>query len=165
MQGGKNRFLPKEMTANLFIWDTQWLKIWSKHLCPSMGPNGGSVAIDSGSYTTTLCEMVDLLKGSRCASPTLTSLGYFFHHDGMYARKWPLPLSGRNHGVHRLVYKHGSCKQIFLKSWEMKLQKSSAVQKISENHKLGLSCHKNHQAHNVWFCQSWKFFLAVKVTI
>ncbi len=24
--------------------------------------------------------------------PTLARLGYFFHHDGMYARKCPLPL-------------------------------------------------------------------------
>jgi hypothetical protein len=49
MQGGKNLFLPKEMNANRFFWDSHWLEIWSKnHFCPSMGPNGGSVATDSG---------------------------------------------------------------------------------------------------------------------
>jgi hypothetical protein len=44
MQGGKNCILPKEMNANRFFWDFNWLEIWSNHLCPSMGPNGGSVA-------------------------------------------------------------------------------------------------------------------------
>jgi hypothetical protein len=48
MQGGKNWFLPKEMNANRFFWDSHWLEIWSKHFYPSMGPNGGSVAMDSG---------------------------------------------------------------------------------------------------------------------
>jgi hypothetical protein len=47
MQGGKNRFLPKEMNANRFFGDAHWLEIWSNHFCPSMGPNGVSVAIDS----------------------------------------------------------------------------------------------------------------------
>jgi hypothetical protein len=47
MQGGKNWFLPKEMNANRFFWDSHWLEIWSNHFCPSMGPNGGSVATDS----------------------------------------------------------------------------------------------------------------------
>ncbi len=49
MQGGKNRILPKEMRANRFFWpwDSHWLEIWSNHFCPSMGPNGGSVAMDS----------------------------------------------------------------------------------------------------------------------
>jgi hypothetical protein len=31
-------------------------------------------------------------KGVGRAPPTLTSLGRFFHRNGMYARKWPLPL-------------------------------------------------------------------------
>ncbi len=48
MQGGKNWFLPKEMNANRFFWDCHWLEIWSNHFYPSMGPNGGSVAMDSG---------------------------------------------------------------------------------------------------------------------
>jgi hypothetical protein len=34
-----------------FAWDSHWLEIWSKHLCPSMGPNGGSVAMNSVGYT------------------------------------------------------------------------------------------------------------------
>ncbi len=40
--------LPKEMNANLFFWDSHWLEMWSNHFCPSMGPNGGSVAMNSG---------------------------------------------------------------------------------------------------------------------
>ncbi len=48
MQGGKNWFLPKEMNANRFFCDSHWLEIWSNHFYPSMGPNGGSVAMDSG---------------------------------------------------------------------------------------------------------------------
>jgi hypothetical protein len=48
MQGGKNWILPKEMNANRFFWDSHWLEIWSNHLCPSMGPNGGCVATDGG---------------------------------------------------------------------------------------------------------------------
>jgi hypothetical protein len=47
MQGGKNWFLPKEMNANRFFCDSHWLEIWSNHFYPSMGPNGGSVAMDS----------------------------------------------------------------------------------------------------------------------
>jgi hypothetical protein len=47
MQGGKNRILPKEINANRFFWDSHWLEIWSNHLCPSMGPNGGGVAMGS----------------------------------------------------------------------------------------------------------------------
>jgi hypothetical protein len=46
MQGGKNWILPKEVNANRFFWDSHWLKIWSNHFCPSMGPNRGSVAMD-----------------------------------------------------------------------------------------------------------------------
>jgi hypothetical protein len=48
MQGGKNWILPKEMKANRFFWDSHWLEIWSNHLFPSMEPNGGIVAMDSG---------------------------------------------------------------------------------------------------------------------
>ncbi len=48
IQGSKNLILPKEINANRFFWDSHWLEIWSNHLCPSMGPNGGSVAMDSG---------------------------------------------------------------------------------------------------------------------
>jgi hypothetical protein len=45
--GGKNCILPKEINANRFFMDFNGLEIWSKHLCPSMGPNGGSMALDS----------------------------------------------------------------------------------------------------------------------
>ncbi len=48
MQGGKNRILPKEMNENWFFWGSHWLEIWSNHFCPSLGPNGGSVAMGSG---------------------------------------------------------------------------------------------------------------------
>jgi hypothetical protein len=47
MPGGKNWILLREMTGNRFFWDSHWLEIWSNHFCPSMGPNGGSVAMDS----------------------------------------------------------------------------------------------------------------------
>ncbi len=43
-------------------------------------------------YTTTLYVMVGRVKGGGRATPTLTWLGWFYHHDRMYARKWPLPL-------------------------------------------------------------------------
>jgi hypothetical protein len=49
MQGGQNWILPKEMKVNWFFWDCHWLEIWSNHFCPSMGPNEGSVALDSES--------------------------------------------------------------------------------------------------------------------
>ncbi len=48
VQGGKNWIFPKEMNANRFFWDSHRLEIWLNHFCPSMGPNGGRVAIDSG---------------------------------------------------------------------------------------------------------------------
>ncbi len=47
MQGGKNWILPKEMNANRLIWYSHWLEIWSNHLFPPMGPNGGIVDMDS----------------------------------------------------------------------------------------------------------------------
>ncbi len=55
MQGGKNWFLPKEMNANRFFWDSHWLEIWSNHFYLSMGPNGGSVAMDSEKQVFRLC--------------------------------------------------------------------------------------------------------------
>ncbi len=42
MHGGKNWIL----NANRFFWDSHCLEIWSNHLFPSMGPNGGIVAMD-----------------------------------------------------------------------------------------------------------------------
>jgi hypothetical protein len=47
MVGGLNRLLPKEISANRFVLDSHWLEIWSNQFCPSMGPNGRSVAMDS----------------------------------------------------------------------------------------------------------------------
>ncbi len=47
MQGGKNWIFSKEINANRFFWDSHWLEIWKNLLCPSMGPKGGSVAMDS----------------------------------------------------------------------------------------------------------------------
>ncbi len=35
--------------------------------------------------------MVDRVKGGGRAHPILTILGWFYHHDGMSARHWPLP--------------------------------------------------------------------------
>jgi hypothetical protein len=46
MKEGKNWILPKEVNSNRIFWDSHWLEIWSNHFCPSMGPNGGSVAMD-----------------------------------------------------------------------------------------------------------------------
>jgi hypothetical protein len=68
MQGGKNWFLPKEMKANRF-WDSHWLEIWSNHFYPSMGPNGGSVAMDSDHFSESLETVFDPLsiKTSRSA--------------------------------------------------------------------------------------------------
>ncbi len=50
MQGGKNWIFPKEMIANRFFLNSHWLEIWSNHFCPSMGPNGGIVAMASDQY-------------------------------------------------------------------------------------------------------------------
>ncbi len=46
IQGGKNWIFSKEMNANWFFWDSHWLEIWPNHLCPSIGPNGGSMVMD-----------------------------------------------------------------------------------------------------------------------
>ncbi len=43
MQEGKNWILPKETMST----GSHCLKIWKNNLCPSMGPNGGSVALDT----------------------------------------------------------------------------------------------------------------------
>ncbi len=60
MQEGKNWILPKEMNANRFFWDSHWLEIWKNHLCPSMAPNGGSVAMDSGWGNNTIYRKMPL---------------------------------------------------------------------------------------------------------
>jgi hypothetical protein len=62
MQGGKNWFLPKEMNANRFFWDSHWLEIWSNHFYPSMGPNGGSVAMDSEDFCPNYLQEFGLCK-------------------------------------------------------------------------------------------------------
>ncbi len=63
MQGGKNWILPKVMNANRFFWDSHWLEIWSNHLFPSMGPNGGIVAVDSGHvHCRTLVAVAEAIK-------------------------------------------------------------------------------------------------------
>jgi hypothetical protein len=64
MQGGKNWILSKEMNANRFFLEAHWLEIWSHHFCPSMGPNGGSVAMDSA-----LCRIASLAAASVIESP------------------------------------------------------------------------------------------------
>jgi hypothetical protein len=62
--GGKNWILSKEMNANRFFLEAHWLEIWSNHFCPSMGPNGGSVAMDS-----VLCRIASLAAASVIESP------------------------------------------------------------------------------------------------
>jgi hypothetical protein len=59
MQEGKNWVFPKEINANLFFGDSNWLELWKNHFCPSMGPNGGSVAMDSERYIGTAEEAGD----------------------------------------------------------------------------------------------------------
>jgi hypothetical protein len=56
MQGGKNWILLKEINTNRFFWDSHWLEIWSNPFFPSMGPNGGSVATDSGAGGYVSCS-------------------------------------------------------------------------------------------------------------
>jgi hypothetical protein len=51
-----NRILPKEINANRFFSDSHWLEIWKNHFCPSMGPNGGSVAMGSVSGASCALE-------------------------------------------------------------------------------------------------------------
>jgi hypothetical protein len=45
----KTGFCRKRFIANWFFCDILWLEIWKNHQCPSMGPNGGSVASSYGS--------------------------------------------------------------------------------------------------------------------
>jgi hypothetical protein len=49
-------------------------------------------ALSAGAYATTLLAMVDRVKGEGMHPPTLTRLGWFYHNNGIYARKRPLPL-------------------------------------------------------------------------
>ncbi len=52
----------------------------------------GWVYLPLSAYTTTLLVMVDRVKRVGRAPTNLSRLGWFYHHDGMYARKRPLPL-------------------------------------------------------------------------
>ncbi len=45
IQGGKNWILLKKINAYMLFLDSHWLKL-ENHFCPSMGPNGGSVAME-----------------------------------------------------------------------------------------------------------------------
>ncbi len=56
-------------------------------------------AHSAGAYTATLYVMVTIVKWGGCASPTLTSLGKFLHHDGIYARARPFQLCVYSVGV------------------------------------------------------------------
>jgi hypothetical protein len=47
MKRGKNWIPSIRINANRFFKDSHWLEIWKNILCPSMGPNGGSLAMDS----------------------------------------------------------------------------------------------------------------------
>jgi hypothetical protein len=64
--------------------------------------------------------MVDRVKRRGRAPLTLTRLGWFYHHDGMYAKKWPLSLCvytlWAKHCWHRLsiVYAQSSAKHAAL---------------------------------------------------
>ncbi len=49
-------------------------------------------AHSAGAYSATLYMMVNIVKGGGRASPTLTSLGLFFHRDEMYAKNRQSPL-------------------------------------------------------------------------
>jgi hypothetical protein len=46
-------------------WDSHWLEIWSNHFCPSMGPNGGSVAMDSELFPARDSLVSDIPAGDR----------------------------------------------------------------------------------------------------
>jgi hypothetical protein len=48
IQGGEIWILSKEIRANRFFCYSHWLENWNNHFCPSMGPNGRSMAMDSG---------------------------------------------------------------------------------------------------------------------
>jgi hypothetical protein len=47
-------------------------------------PSSECICLSAGAYSTTLYVMVDIMKGGQGWSN--------FDHDGMYSRKWQLPL-------------------------------------------------------------------------
>jgi hypothetical protein len=64
---------------------------------PYTGRDEKGCAHSAVAYTATLYHMmVKIMKGGGRAPPTLTSLGKFFHHDGMH------PEIGRCHSVYTL---------------------------------------------------------------
>jgi hypothetical protein len=80
IQGGKNWIFPKEINANRFLRGPRWVEIWKNHLCPSMGPNGGSVAMDSGRCMC-VCKTIHPLPH---LSACFTIMGHhFWQHWGV----------------------------------------------------------------------------------
>jgi hypothetical protein len=63
MQGGQNWILLKETIADRFFLDSHWLEIWKNHFCP-MGPNGGSVAMDSAHSMTPIGQDIRSADGN-----------------------------------------------------------------------------------------------------
>jgi hypothetical protein len=76
IQEGKNWILLKEVKANRFFCDSYWLGIWKNHVCPSMGLNEGSLAIDSARLgLRCLCtNKISLLHLSRTVKSFVFSL-------------------------------------------------------------------------------------------
>jgi hypothetical protein len=60
MQGGKSWILPKEVNANRFFWASHCLENWSNHFFPSIGLNGGSVAMDSVCVSLSTANRMDV---------------------------------------------------------------------------------------------------------
>jgi hypothetical protein len=56
-------FAKRENASRLF-WNSNWLGIW-KTVCPSMGPNGGSVAMDSNKNSHRRRERGDSVQRQR----------------------------------------------------------------------------------------------------
>jgi hypothetical protein len=81
MQGSKNWILPKEMNANRFFWDSNWLESWSNHCFHSMGPNRGNVAMDS----VLVCSCTHILStGFRISSESPNAPENLSLHEGDY---------------------------------------------------------------------------------
>jgi len=107
-KGGKNWILPKDINANRLFRDSHWLEIWKNHLCPSIGPNGGSVAM------TTISVLDENRKPSTAPSHTHWKLVTGI----IYSFKFTIAIVGHRHrgwcrrhrysGIHHLspVPKH-----------------------------------------------------------
>jgi hypothetical protein len=81
MQGGKNWIVPKDINANRFLWVSHWLEIWSNHLCPSMGPNGGSVAYMDTGFEPRTVKCVQTANHSATSHPPPSSFFVTFASD------------------------------------------------------------------------------------